>query len=96
MSKTESKTNNQIILHGNFAHTGFGFSCMRKASELNLTGHLIYISSSDIDIYVSGSQKNIDTFFKWTKTMKETTSGKINTTNISINQLNDFKIINTL
>ena len=96
MSKIESISGNQIILQGNFANTGFGFSCMRKASELNLTGHLIYISSNDIEIYVSGSQKKVNTFFKWAKTMNETTSGKMYTTNINRNQLNDFKIINTL
>jgi len=69
---------------------------MRKASELNLVGHLFYISSNSIEIYLSGSENKIDTFFRWANAMSETTAGKKTPIKLNINQLSGFKIINTL
>jgi acylphosphatase len=49
-----------IRLTGSFLRKGFGFSCMRAAYELNLTGSIFYESGESVQIELEGNEKSIE------------------------------------
>lgn len=66
----------QIHLEGTFGETGFGFSCMKRAFELEITGQLKYITPNKVDIYAEGKEAQLIEFYKWCISCKETSTGE--------------------
>ena len=99
----ESKINskNQIFryrlqLKGNFAQTGFGFMCMKKAFKLGVKGHLRYISASEVVMNLTGNKNQINDFYQWCLQNTETSYGIITPLAVNNNNYNEFEIINSL
>lgn len=65
-----------IHLEGTFRNTGFGFSCIKKAFELKITGQLKYTSPNKVDILAQGKESQLVNFYNWCISCRETNSGK--------------------
>ncbi len=90
------QANGKIILEGNYKNSGFGFSCMRQAAELNVLGKFKYLSKTAIQINVSGKNDVLQKLFNWGLEQAETTSGTFMPDNAKPSQYNEFEIINQL
>ena len=93
--------NNQVYryhLHliGNFAQTGFGFMCMKKAFELEVKGYLRYISAIEIEMNLAGDENQINNFYYWCLQNPEASDGFISAQPTNNNNFNEFEIINSL
>ncbi len=68
----------QIHLEGAFGETGFGFSCMKRAFELEITGRLKYITPNKVDICAQGKETQLIEFYRWCISCSEARSGEYN------------------
>lgn len=84
-----------IILQGKFEQSGFGFSCMQRASALNITGQFEYLTTDKVQIQVAGSETAIQNFHLWCMSQKVTLSGNLRTLSES-KKYDEFQIINQL
>jgi acylphosphatase len=66
----------QIHLEGAFGETGFGFSCMKRAYELEISGRLKYITPHKVDIWAKGQEAQLMEFYRWCISCSETRSGE--------------------
>lgn len=98
-TKTTKVSNSHLYhlhLKGNFAQTGFGFSCMKKAFELNINGYLRYISTCEVEINLEGKEVQIINFYNWCLASPETNYGDISEPFNYFNNLKEFNIINSI
>jgi acylphosphatase len=86
----------QIHLYGSFGETGFGFSCMRQAFELNIYGQLQYVTPHIISISAMGNETALMKFYHWCISCTETKNGEIEAKSDIIVPHKDFKIINSI
>lgn len=96
MLTANTDTNHKINLKGNFAEKGFGFSCLKKAFELNLVGYLKYKSTKDLEIVVQGDKNQIANFYSWCLSSSETSSIDISRPHKYNPLLNYFSINNSI
>ena len=85
-----------IKLKGSFEGTGFGFSCMKRAYELQISGQLRYINNKAIDINAIGTEDHVISFFNWCLSCKEVDSAEYRNSRHLIQINNDFNIINLI
>jgi acylphosphatase len=81
---------------GKFAQTGFGFSCMKKAFELDVNGYLRYLSTGEIEMNLEGNEYQVINFYQWCLQSQETSAADISAPFNHFNGLNEFEIINSL
>lgn len=85
-----------ILLKGMFRQSGFGFSCMKKASELNIPGSLTYLDEQTIQINAQGEKLQLEELFSWCLSSRETLSGTYSSSGKHSTSGKDFYIINSL
>ncbi len=85
-----------ILLTGTFNDTGFGFSCMKKAYELQITGQLKYINKHMVDIVATGREDRLSSFYKWCLSSNEAREGEYHILNQATNFNQDFQIMNSI
>lgn len=85
-----------IRLTGSFNDTGFGFSCMKKAYELQIIGQLKYINQHMVDILATGAEDNLSSFFKWCLASDEASEGEYHIRKQISRFSQDFQIMNSI
>jgi acylphosphatase len=85
-----------ITLTGSFKNTGFGFSCLQKATSLSLCGEFEYLNEKEVEIIVSGGKESIQKFYNWCINQSFPKSGKISVLSKKTKYFNEFQIINQL
>lgn len=85
-----------ILLKGVYVKSGFGFSCMKRAIELEIPGRLRYLDDKTIQIDAQGESNRIEEFFSWCLNSRETSDGTCHSGNLFQSFPNEFTIINSL
>lgn len=83
-----------IIIHGDFTNTGFGFSALFNADKEGITGYLKYLNLTTIKIEAEGTQEQLTKFVKNCKSEKQVTN--ITTKTGRIKYFSDFNLINNI
>ena len=86
----------KINLKGDFKNSGFGFSCMQQAVNLNITGKFEYLQNNEVEIISFGNKESIRDFFDWALKQQQTVSGNLELSSTKIMRSNEFHIINQL
>ncbi|MEZ5196875.1 MAG: acylphosphatase [Bacteroidales bacterium] len=84
-----------INLQGKFEQSGFGFSCLKQAANLEISGKFKYVSPEQVEIIISGSESAIQSFHQWCMTQKMTVSGDMQLLS-EVNKFDEFEIVNHL
>ena len=90
------QANSKILLKGNFKNSGFGFSCLQKATNLNVNGKFEYHNEKEVEIIASGEKESVQRFYKWCIDQKFPESSKFAFLPTKKNQYKEFQIINQL
>jgi acylphosphatase len=90
------QANSKILLKGNFKNSGFGFSCLQKATVLNVNGKFEYHNEKEVEIIASGEKESIQRFYQWCIDQKIPDSAELTFSSTKPSQYKEFQIINQL
>jgi acylphosphatase len=85
-----------ITLTGSFKNTGFGFSCLQKATSLSLCGEFEYLNEKEVEIIVSGGKESIQRFYQWCIDQEIPESAELTFSSTKPSEYKEFQIINQL
>jgi len=90
------QANSKILLKGNFKNSGVGFSCLHKATDLNMSGKFEYHNEKEVEIIAFGKKEAIKSFYQWCINQKFSDSGELSFSTTIAKQPKEFQIINQL
>jgi acylphosphatase len=88
--------NSVIRLKGNFRNSGFGFSCLKQATNLDIKGEFSYLNEQEVEIHLLGSNESMGLFFHWCLQLDCIIDGKHIIEESLQKHYSEFKITNQL